>query len=248
VRKLIRNGCVAALLGATSGLANRHLKHHPQRVKEILISSSIPGIAGLVLGSCYGYFSRKVMVFTGLKGAGTFYLISCSFLGIKEALRLSEVIKNEFGSTPKLKFIETTTSGMVTGFFVGSFWWQNPISFITTAATFGVIAGTGQLIYDRVEKWRIQKAISLRYPELVELEWLALDASEQEIIKQNNKTLLERIYDKLTDRPLAGKLKLKQKSLLEELESLIKQESELLEQLGLARTEDVDIPDISSVR
>ena len=42
--------------------------------------------------------------------------------GIKEALRLSEVIKNEFGSTPKLKFIETTTSGMVTGFFVGSFW------------------------------------------------------------------------------------------------------------------------------
>ena len=47
----------------------------------IIFVDSFKGMAGLVLGSCYGYFSRKVMVFTGLKGAGTFYLISCSFLG-----------------------------------------------------------------------------------------------------------------------------------------------------------------------
>ena len=44
------------------------------------------------------------------------------FLGINEALRVSEFVKTEFGSTKKLRFIETTTSGLVTGLIVGSFW------------------------------------------------------------------------------------------------------------------------------
>lgn len=43
---------------------------------------------------------------------------------------------------------------------------------------------TGQLIIDKLQQWRIKKAILLQYPELAELEWLVLDVEEQETVKQ----------------------------------------------------------------
>ena len=45
-----------------------------------------------------------------------------SLLGIHEALRVSEFVKNELAPTKKLRFIEAAVGGVVTGFIVGSFW------------------------------------------------------------------------------------------------------------------------------
>ena len=42
----------------------------------------------------------------------------------------------------------------------------------------------GQLSIDKLQKWRIKKAIMLNYPELNELEWLALTTDEQDVARR----------------------------------------------------------------
>eukprot|EP00112_Aurelia_sp_Birch-Aquarium-sp1_P002511 Seg1278.11 transcript_id=Seg1278.11/GoldUCD/mRNA.D3Y31 product="hypothetical protein" protein_id=Seg1278.11/GoldUCD/D3Y31 len=233
-RKLLRNCYLSALAGASAGISYRYLKHHPQKMKRILIYSSIAGSTGLGLGMGYGFLRKGRPIFrTSIIGAASFFCMSGAYLGIKDAITLSEVVKREIGVGKNVKFVETSSTGAITGLIIGSFWWKHPVNILITSASFCTVAAIGQFTADKMDRWRLQQSITLKYPELAELEWKVLNLEEQQRLREKNQGYISWVFERLNDRPYIGKLKMRHEKALDDLIQLEDEERTLLTKLNL---------------
>ncbi|XP_065053515.1 uncharacterized protein LOC135682520 [Rhopilema esculentum] len=239
-RKFLKSCYLSALFGASAGFMYKYVKNEPKKLKKILGYATTAGGAGCILGALYGYNRKRNLFPSALKGTAKFFIISGTFLGMKEAIVSSEVVKSQVGQSKKLRFAEMFTVGAVTGFLIGSAWSNNPLTFLVVAAGTGSLSATGQFINDKIYNWRLKKAILLKYPELLELEWEAMDKEEQDIVRKKQQSWFTWAIERLLDRPYIGKLKLKHQALYEEILALETEEHELRIKLGLVEREEND--------